>query len=132
MITRLFLPQQLAEVELELAGLQQKVPRLEKSALCEDQVALLREQLQQEKIQRVVGEHAVLGLQDKVVSLEERKSEQDVLLKEKHHTVLTTETYAKEQKIHSQRSREKVACNYVVRAQREFERSIGYMTVCSV
>ena len=108
----LLFPQQLAGMELELTGLQQKVPRLEKSALCEDEVASLREQLQQEKIQRVIGEQAVLSLQDKVASLEETKAEKDILLKEKHHTVLTTESYAKEQKIQCQRSREKV-CTYV-------------------
>lgn len=127
-------------MELELAGLQHKMPGLEKRALCEKEVASLREQLQQEKIQRMIGEQAVLSLQDKVASLEERKAEQDVLLEEKHHTVLTAETYAKEQKIMTQSSTDKVlllsfrvwmdGCACRVRDRKHERSMVMYMCTC--
>lgn len=98
---------QLAQAEQGLSALQQKVPTLEKAS-SENEVISLREQLQQEKLQKLLNGQAVTNLQEKVSSLEEQKSGLEAQLKEKQNTLLDSETNARLQKNKAQKSKEKV------------------------
>ena len=81
---------------------------MERKASSESEVISLREQLQQEKLQKLLNGQAVTNLQEKVSSLEEQKSGLEAQLKEKQNTLLDSETNAREQKNKAQKSKDKV------------------------
>lgn len=108
MLTVLVLCLQHAELEQSLSALQQRVPTLEKKASSESEVVSLREQLQEEKLQKLLNGQTVSNLQEKVASLEEQRKGLEALLREKQNTLSSSETSAREQKNKAQKSKDRV------------------------
>jgi predicted S18 family serine protease len=99
---------QVAELEQTLLILQQKVPVLEKRALSESEVTSLREQLHQEKMQKMLNAQAVTNLEGRVAGLEEQLVALEAQLREKQNALLESDARTREQKNKAQKSKDKV------------------------
>lgn len=76
--------------------------------MSESEVVSLRQQLQQEKFQKLLNGQTVSNLQEKVASMEQQRTGLEALLREKQNILLDSETNAREQKNKAQKSKDKV------------------------
>ncbi len=95
-------------MELKLSVLQERVPNLERKALSESEVTSLRDQLHQEKLQKLLHGQTISSLQEKLASLEETVFRMEVTLREKQNALLDSERAGREHKAKAQKSKEKV------------------------
>ena len=68
----------------------------------------LQEQLQEEKLQKLLSEEKVSGLRERVAALEEKLCEMEGVLREKQNALLDSESNARENKNRAQKAKEKV------------------------
>lgn len=99
---------QAVQLEKELTILKQKIPNLERKASDGEEVVSLREQLHEEKLQKMLKEQALANLEDKVSGLTERQLSLEALLREKQGALQDSESLIREQKTKAQRSKDKV------------------------
>lgn len=85
------------------------MPLLEGKAALEEEAASLREQLQEEKTQRLLKEQVASRLQDKVRGLEERESALERQVREKEAALIDSESSARDHRQKAQRAKDKVS-----------------------
>ena len=96
-------------MQLEVPILRDKVVQLEKKATAEEEIALLREQFNQEKIEKLLKAQEVSALQERVAALEETQSELEAMIREKQDALHQSERLIKEQSNEVQKAMDKVS-----------------------
>ncbi len=99
---------QASKLKEAMSSLREKMPMLEGRAAAEKETTSLREQLQEEKMQRMLKEQAASSLQERVQDLDERQVGMERLVREKEAARAESEALAREYKLKAQKSKDKV------------------------